>query len=79
MGIGSLLSDRTVFMGIKLSRSDALADAIASVRMEGLRVPPAALAVLERWAAREITIEEAKAILLAPHRQTALASDESPK
>jgi len=63
-------------VGIKLSRSDALADAIASVRMEGLRITPAGLAVLEQWAAGEITIEEAKAIILALYRNTSVISDE---
>jgi hypothetical protein len=66
-------------VGIKLSRSDALADAIASVRIEGLHVTPAHLAVLERWAAGEITIEQAKAIILAPYRNTSAVSDELPK
>lgn len=66
-------------MGIKLSRSDALAYAIASVRMEGLRITPAGLAILEKCAAGEITIERAKEIILARYRKSSSAPDASSK
>ena len=44
--------------------------------MEGLRITPAGLAVLEKWAAGEITIEEAKAIILALYRENSVIPGE---
>lgn len=51
-------------MGTELSRSDALADAIASVRMEGFRVSPTH-PILRRLAAGELTSEQARQEILA--------------
>lgn len=62
-------------MGIQLTPSEALADAIASVRTEGLRVPPDSIAILERVAAGEITLEQAKQLILAKYQPPSLAPD----
>lgn len=51
-------------MGIKLSRADALADAIASVRMEGLLVTSEFHALFDEYASGRITTLEVKAAIL---------------
>lgn len=51
-------------MGIEITQSDAPADAIASVRMEGLRVSPNN-PILRRLAAGELTSEQARQEILA--------------
>lgn len=62
-------------MGVQLTPSEALADAIASVRTEGLRVLPDSIAILERVAAGEITLEQAKQLILAKYQPPSLAPD----
>lgn len=48
-----------------LSRREAIEQGIASNRIEGLILAEADAAILERCANEEITIEEAKALILA--------------
>lgn len=64
-------------MGIEISRSDALEDAIASVRMEGLRISPTH-PILRRLAAGELTSEQARQEILASLRGPSVTKSEAP-
>jgi hypothetical protein len=49
-------------------RQEALADSIASLRVDGLKVGPFGMAVMQRVADGEIDTDEAVAAILAHHR-----------
>ena len=66
-------------MAIQLTLSEALADAVASVRLEGLRISPDGLAVLERIAAGEITSEQARMLILAKYQRPSSAPNTASK
>jgi hypothetical protein len=51
-------------MVIKLTRKEAVASAIASVRMEGLVLAPAHQAILDKLADGELSCEQAKQAIL---------------
>ena len=50
------------------SPREAVADAVASLRVDGLEPSPFAVAVMQRVAGGEIDTDEAVAVLLAHHR-----------
>lgn len=64
-------------MAIKLTRSDAVADAIASVRMEGLAISASHRGTLDQLASGKLSAADARRAILssidAPTRGNAVA------